>query len=239
MLDIIMLFANTLYVGTVLIGNIVLFPDQAYHLHKRPDERDIVQEVSFHAQWYKKDSECKFTGLLVPWVRDWPETINAGREDERVLPPEPDTTAGHAVILDKKICPNKPVEPVFLIDTLNRNFGIMAVSADLHFGDPDAMRLDQQPKWLTQVLQRIQRAADQNPDANDFVETIAVLQKNRAERARRTAAVSATPSATAQAATVPADASVSLAASVAVVAASEPADANAATQASTTAKAAN
>jgi hypothetical protein len=72
-----------------------------------------------HREWWRKDSDCKFYGVMVPYVRDWPETIKHG-DVEMVIPPVPDTTAGQEIVFTKKVCEGKPDEPILLVDDVQR-----------------------------------------------------------------------------------------------------------------------
>ena len=129
MFDIIFGTAHAIYIAGALVGSVILWPDQTYPLRKAPEEREMVEVVGFHPQWYKADSKCHYIGLIVPYVRDWPETVRHGQEEE-VLPPDLEHTAGHAVILDKKTCPGKEDENVFLVDAVERNFGYLGGGTD-------------------------------------------------------------------------------------------------------------
>ncbi|ACC75938.1 hypothetical protein PPMP20_17875 [Paraburkholderia phymatum] len=187
MFDIIFGAAHAIYIAGALVGSVVLWPDQTYPLHKAPEERETVTVVGFHPQWYKADSKCHYSGLIVPYVRDWPETINAGRSDERVLPPDLDRTAGHAVILDTKTCPGKEDEKVLLVDAVERNFGALGGGTDFHFDDPDTIKPEYKPKWLPQVMERLQRVAEHNDNAKEMVTAITQLEQKRAEQVQATA----------------------------------------------------
>jgi hypothetical protein len=189
MLDLIFNFANAIYLAGAVIGNVILWPDQMYDLHKRPDERDTVSVISFHPQWYKSDSKCRYTGVLVPYVRDWPETIKHG-DQEQVIPPDLDHTAGHAIILDKKICPGQADQRVFLVDEVQRNIGRIAEAESFHFSDPAELRPEYRPKWMPQVLQRIQRVAEHDANAKQFFDELSAIQAERAEKAREASAAS-------------------------------------------------
>lgn len=192
MFDIIFGAAHAIYIAGALVGSVILWPDQTYPLHKAPEEREMVEVVGFHPQWYKADSKCHYTGLIVPYVRDWPETVRRGQEEE-VLPPDLEHTAGHAVILDKKTCPGKGDENVFLVDAVERNFGALGGGTDFHFDDPDTIKPEYKPKWLPQVMQRIERIAEHDANAKDLFETITVLEHDRSTKAQ--AAVAAASSA--------------------------------------------
>ncbi|MBC8745342.1 MULTISPECIES: hypothetical protein [Paraburkholderia] len=189
MFDIIFGAAHAIYIAGALVGSVILWPDQTYPLHKAPEEREMVEVVGFHPQWYKADSKCHYTGLIVPYVRDWPETVRRGQEDE-VLPPDLEHTAGHAVILDKKTCPGKAEESVFLVDAVERNFGFLGGGTDFHFDDPDTIKPEYKPKWLPQVMRRIERVAEHDAHAKELLEAITVLEKNRAAKAEAVATAS-------------------------------------------------
>lgn len=187
MFDIIFGAAHAIYIAGALVGSVILWPDQTYPLHKAPEEREMVGVVGFHPQWYKADSKCHYTGLIVPYVRDWPETVRRGQEEE-VLPPDLEHTAGHAVILDKKTCPGKEVEKVFLVDAVERNFGALGGGTDFHFDDPDTIKPEYKPKWLPQVMQRIERIAERDENAKELFETITALEHDRLTKAQATVA---------------------------------------------------
>ncbi|WP_181885434.1 hypothetical protein [Trinickia dinghuensis] len=208
MFDIIFGAAHAIYIAGALVGSVILWPDQTYPLHKTPEEREIVEVVGFHPQWYKADSKCHYTGLIVPYVRDWPETVHRGQEDE-ILPPDLEHTAGHAVILDKKTCPGKDDEKVFLVDAVERNFGYLGGGTDFHFDDPDTIKPEYKPKWLPQVMQRIERVAEHDANAKKVFETLAALENDRAVKAQSAGAAASDVNAATVGAAVPASGSVS------------------------------
>jgi hypothetical protein len=150
-------------------------------------------------------------------VRDWPETVSHGQEEE-VLPPDLEHTAGHAVILDKKTCPGKEDENVFLVDAVERNFGYLGGGTDFHFDDPDTIKPEYKPKWLPQVMQRLQHVAEHDANAKEFVEVITAIQKDRSAKAQTAAAASSAPAANADStASMPVAASASVSASETVM----------------------
>jgi hypothetical protein len=187
MFDIIFGAAHAIYIAGALVGSVILWPDQTYPLHKAPEEREMVEVVGFHPQWYKADSKCHYTGLIIPYVRDWPETVRRG-QDEEILPPDLEHTAGHAVILDNKTCPGKEDEKVFLVDAVERNFGYLGGGTDFHFDDPDTIKPEDKPKWLPQVMQRIQRVAGHDGNAKELLEAITGLEHDRVAKAQTTVA---------------------------------------------------
>ena len=208
MFDIIFGAAHAIYIAGALVGSVILWPDQTYPLHKAPEEREMVEVVGFHPQWYKADSKCHYAGLVIPYVRDWPETVHRGQEEE-ILPPDLEHTAGHAVILDKKTCPGKGDEKVFLVDAVERNFGALGGGTDFHFDDPDTIKPEYKPKWLPQVMQRIEQIAERDENAKELLETITALEHDRSTKAQATvaAASSATVADAAAAASAPLSAS--------------------------------
>ncbi|MFL9864157.1 hypothetical protein PQR67_08255 [Paraburkholderia fungorum] len=189
MFDIIFGTAHAIYIAGALVGSVILWPDQTYPLHKTPEEREIVEVVGFHPQWYKADSKCHYTGLIVPYVRDWPETVRRGQEEE-VLPPDFEHTAGHAVILDKKTCPGKEDEKVFLVDAVERNFGYLGGGTDFHFDDPDTIKPEYKPKWLPQVMQRLARVAEHDEKAKGLLVSVTGIEDARADKAKAAATAS-------------------------------------------------
>jgi hypothetical protein len=202
MLDLFLDVANALSLAGAVVGSVILWPDQMYDLHKTPAERDVISVISFHPQWYKSDSKCRYTGVLVPYVRDWPETVKHGDQEE-VIPPALDHTAGHAIILDKKICPAQADQSVFLVDEVQRNVGRIAAGESFHFSDPTELRPEDRPRWMPQVLQRIQRVAGHDANVRQFFDELSAIQTERSEKAAEAAAASntspAAPSATASA----------------------------------------
>lgn len=160
-------FFSGVFVAATLLANIMLYSDQDYPF---PEARESVVQVSMHREFWRDDGngKCKYTGVMVPYVRDWPEVIKHG-EIETVLPPEPDKTAGHAFIINRKVCGDK-VEPVFRTGEVFRTSGGFLYKHSFAAFDVTDMREDQRPKWLVQVLQRIDRVAANDDKAKAFVE---------------------------------------------------------------------
>lgn len=160
-------FFNGVFLAATLLSNIILYSDQDYPF---PDERDSVVAVSMHREFWREDGngKCKYTGLMVPYVRDWEEVIKHG-EIETVLPPEPNKTAGHAFIINKKVCGEK-VEPVFRTGLVMRTSGGFLYKHSFAAFDVTEMKVEDRPKWLSQVLARINRVVARDADAKAFVE---------------------------------------------------------------------
>ena len=160
-------FFNGVFVAATLLSNIILYADVDYPF---PAERDSVVAVSMHREFWREDGngKCKYTGLMVPYVRNWEEVIKHG-EIETVLPPEPDKTAGHAFIINKKVCGDK-VEPVFRTGLVMRTSGGFLYKHSFAAFDVTEMKVEDRPKWLGQVLARINRVAAGDAEAKAFVE---------------------------------------------------------------------
>lgn len=159
-------FLNGVFLAGVMLSSITLYSSDDY---KYPADREAVVEVSFHREWWRSDSKCTFNGLMVPFVRDWEETGGASDSDAGVkLEATPDKTAGHAFVINRKICGDK-VEPVFHVGTVPNVTGTLYTKRMVKVFDVTEMDPTQRPKWLPQVLQRIERVAAQDEKAKAFM----------------------------------------------------------------------
>ncbi|KWA83997.1 hypothetical protein WL29_21775 [Burkholderia ubonensis] len=163
MLDIL----NGLFLAATLLSNITLYSDEDYRF---PEQRETVTAVSTHREWWREDGngKCKYTGVMVPFVRDWEQVVKQG-ELETVLPPEPDKTVGQAFIINRKVCGDK-VEPVFRTAEIQRTFSGFLYKHSIAAFDVTEMRPDQRPRWLEQVLRRVERVAAHDEQAKAFLE---------------------------------------------------------------------
>lgn len=227
MLDIIFNGAFWLYQGVVMTLTVTLYNGYDITSHFTPEDRDTVIVMQAHREWWRKDSNCQFSGVMVPYVRDWSETVKHG-DIETVIPPDPDNTAGQAIVFTKKVCDGKPDEPIFLVDDVPRAKFKLVKSRQLTASDVGTMKPEFVPKWLPQVVNRIQRVAATDPAAKsamtDINEYEANLQTAKAAAAASGAAAASAPTAdSAPARTAPpATAGVPEAASVPAASASEP-----------------
>lgn len=165
MLDIL----NVFFLAGVMLSNIVLYSDGDYQFQ---EARESVVEVSMFREWWRDDGKrkCRYTGVMVPFVRDW-ELVRRHRESETVLPPEPNKTAGQAFIINRKVC-GEVVEPVFRVADIWSANGALREHAQFSAYDVTEMRPDQRPKWLDQVLRRIERVAVHDAKAKKFLADI-------------------------------------------------------------------
>lgn len=178
MFELVFSAAHAVYIAGALVGSVILWPVEPYSFHKTAADRESVTAVAFHTQWYHKDTKCRYTGVMVPYVRDWPLEIQHG-EDTQVIPPDLEHTAGQALVLNKESCPGEPDKAVFLVNDVQRNFGRIVPAGDFHFDDPDTTKPEYRPKWLKQVMQRINRVGQTDPVA---AEVFASIQSTEYER---------------------------------------------------------
>lgn len=162
-------FFNAVILMATLISNITLYPTQE---HPIPSARESVVEVNLHREWWRDDGKgkCKYQGVMVPFVRDWEEVIQNGESgSETRLAPEPDVTAGHAFIVNRKVCGDK-VEAILRVGMLHKTSGKVLFQNYFPAYDVTEMREDQLPKWYSQVIQRIERVAATDAASKEFLE---------------------------------------------------------------------
>lgn len=163
---------NLVFAAGVVISQVQLYSSEDY---KAPPQREGIVSVSMHREFYREDGQgkCEFKGVMVPFVRDWDDIRPMGDGQEMVLKADPETTAGMVFLVNQKVCEGKETEILFRAGdkyrlTEGNNFfkkhSLMAT-------DMLATSKDQQPKWLIQALDRVERLAPTNPTAAQFLET--------------------------------------------------------------------
>ena len=65
-----------------------------------PKNLGDVDPVIFGRHWTQSDSDCKYSGVVVPYARDW-ELMETSGHGETRRPPEPGEIAGYAILLNK------------------------------------------------------------------------------------------------------------------------------------------
>jgi hypothetical protein len=170
---------NGVFLGSAMLANITLYSDADYDVQRTYEISDNATPISMHREWWRDESKCKFTGVMVPYAREWPETIRNG-EIETVLPPEPDKVAGQAFVINRKACPDKPDEAIFRVAEKWRNPGFLLEKHSFSAEDLASMRLEDRPKWLAQVLARIDRVAEHDEKVKAFVDFTAAAQQGAA-----------------------------------------------------------
>ncbi|WP_126223537.1 hypothetical protein [Burkholderia ambifaria] len=184
---------NLLGWSAAMAFTVTLHLSQTYHPNVNLNDADTVTAFQAYkgGMWY---TSCTAEGVMLPYARDWEETVQRGRE-EVVLPPEPDTTVGQAYIVTKMKCKDKPEEHVLLVDQDYRAVTRIAedhtLTAQAYFG----LKPDQRPKWFGQVIKRLERAAATNPSAKQALKDIATYEQQL--KAETTAAASGASAASA------------------------------------------
>lgn len=167
-------FANLLFTVGVVISQVQLYSS---HDYKPPVERDAVVAVSMHREWYRSDGsgKCEFKGVMVPFVRDWDVIQNRDGMDEVVQKADPESTAGMAFLVNEKVCEGKETEKLMRGGDKYR-----LVAGGNFYKKHTVMATDllttpqnQQPQWLIQVLDRLERIAPNDPVAAEFLKTSA------------------------------------------------------------------
>ncbi|MCW3478741.1 hypothetical protein OL229_04040 [Neisseriaceae bacterium JH1-16] len=184
---------NLLYLGATMFASIVLYSDADYPTHTTMAEINSVTEVSMHREWWREDGNgrCRYTGLMVPYVRDWDEVVKT-RNTETVIPAEPDRVAGQAFIFNKKVCNGKPDEAILRVNADVRTRPVVFEKSQIYAQDLIELKVEDRPRWFKQVLQRIQTVAAQDEKAKAFVESTApTLAEMAVKDAQRKAAPAA------------------------------------------------
>ena len=179
MLDVLNIL-NGLFLGSTMLANITLYSDADYEVQRTYEIRDVATPISAHREWWRDESKCKFIGLMVPYARDWPETIRNG-EIETVLPPEPDKVAGQAFIINRKVCPGKPDEAIFRGADRWRNPGIFLEKHQITAEDLKGMKPQDRPKWFEQVMARIERVSRNDAQIREFLQFTVMQVKSSNE----------------------------------------------------------
>jgi hypothetical protein len=161
-------------IDLVLVG-VVAFTDVQLQMMKTIalPERGSVVATEFRpatAVW-NKTHNCRYYGLAIPFTRDWDEE-SGGAENKVVRPAEPDKLAGYAFIVNKLQCPDEEAQFVFNVGDKWRDWKAGApLIKSMHLAS-FALRPDpaMQPKWLPQVMQTIEKAAEKDPVAKEFLD---------------------------------------------------------------------
>ena len=138
--------------------------------HVAKIEMNTVPPLVFRVRGYTDEEKCVYSGLAVPYVHDYEETI-PGLLGDAVIPAEPGKLTGYAVIINKKTCPGKGPELNFRVSADNwvpgraREKGRRTTSILLA-----SIKQDERPKWVPQVLATIENEAATNLAAQEFME---------------------------------------------------------------------
>lgn len=193
---------NVVFISANLVAGSQYAAEASY---KYPKESEAVVEIKAYREWWREDGKgkCQYTGLMVPFVRDWTMVVKENDGMERELPPDLETRAGHAIIYNQKICKDRPAEAVFRMGSTNaRNFfNQLPEGGPVFISDFYDMKPEQIPQWLKQVTERIERVAAKDAAAQQFITVSAKDLENV-----KAAIAAAAPAAAVEAAAAPAPA---------------------------------
>lgn len=147
--------------GVQALAGITVHAEEDYNY---TPELEVAREFHGRHHWMNDDAKrCKFSGVMVPFSRDWEERKTNGEGIEEVIAPMPDKMIGNAFILNKRICVDAPPENIFRMATKSRGFGFQRVveGAPLTTYNLHEMNPGQLPLWAPQILNRLERLANE------------------------------------------------------------------------------
>lgn len=172
-------FLNMLNIsGTVVMAGVQALAGITVHSEEEYNytpELEVAREFRGKHHWMNEDAKrCKFSGVMVPFSRDWEERKTNSEGIEEVIPPMPEKMIGNAFILNKKICVDAPTENIFRVATAPRSLGFQRVIEGLPLTTYNLheMNPSQLPLWAPQILNRLERLANQPataPGVKSFV----------------------------------------------------------------------
>ncbi len=172
---------NSLYIGANAVLQFTLIPT----IDVQPPALHEVVQAEYKALSYIWNDvyPCRFHGVVIPVERDWEETVNNGYVTQ-TLQPEPGKIYTYALLVNKKSCPGKEDEPLFIISKFDGSFLNRGLPKGIQilFLSPDR-DVAKQPKWLPQALSALRTAvAKESKAAQEFVAfTDAEARKRNAE----------------------------------------------------------
>ncbi len=157
----------------VAVSGINLYWSDTYDMGH---EIEAAMPVSLERESWRDDANCKFKGIMVPFVRDWElHETNAESGEERVSEARPDRMAGVGVILNEKVCDGKSVPIMRAVDSyITHSQGLLHKGAGTVVSNLWQTPKQEQPRWLIQVLDRIEHLSPSNADAARFLEAYPV-----------------------------------------------------------------
>lgn len=157
---------NLLYVGIVVATKLVATGDVPL-----PPRNEVIQ-VEFRpaVPFWSASADCRYTGVMVPYARDWEEVVDNGYV-KTTLPAEPDKIAGYAILINKKSCPGQTPEAMFTTATWAGGFlGNVGITKGVTVtGNSVSKEVAMQPKWLPQALATIEKATETSTPAKAFL----------------------------------------------------------------------
>lgn len=166
---------DVLFVAGLAISSINLYP----HDIQLKAGLDVSTEFTAHREWWRGDGEgkCVYTGLVVPYARDWDELDEFNNV---VRAAEPDIPVAQAILVNKKVCEGKPDEVIFRAGETWGTKGILRPGNVINVADMTEAKEDQRPKWYAQVLARVERMAQTDAKVKAFADSLQTLKAAKA-----------------------------------------------------------
>lgn len=163
------LLANIAYVAVLqTFGVVTTQPVPPTELHKVvPFEGKPITTI------FSSERHCRFTGVAVPYERDW-EIVseNTMTHTKTVIPPEPGKIHEYAILINKKTCPGKEPERMLIsgsgMTAIWKNIGLLEGRKIMV--SSVGKTLEDQPKWLPQVMKVIETAELTQPFVKEFLD---------------------------------------------------------------------
>lgn len=124
---------------------------------------------------FSAERHCRFHGIAVPYERDW-EIVseNTMTHTKTVIPPEPGKIHEYAILINKKTCPGKEPERMFLSGSgstaIWKNIGLLEGRRVML--STVSNKLEDQPKWLPQVKKVIEAEESKQVFVKEFLDYI-------------------------------------------------------------------
>lgn len=142
------------------------------------NDLESATPVVYKQYVYRGGQDCRFSALVIPYERTWPEEVRQGDGTMTVRPPEPGKVAGYISVIYKKSCPGLPDESVLRAGRqatvtgtgtiLTRAFSsdrttYFMSSWDSAIYSHDMLDRSNRQNWWPQVVERLTRLANTNP----------------------------------------------------------------------------
>ena len=167
LLNLVNIGGTAVMAGVQALAGITVHAEESYNY---TPELEVAREFRGKHHWMNEDAKrCRFTGVMVPFSRDWEERTTNNEGLDQVSAPMPEKMVGHAFILNKRICLDVPPENIFRLATAPRSLGFQRVveGSPLTTYNLHDMNPGQLPLWAPQVLNRLERLANEPATASD------------------------------------------------------------------------
>lgn len=127
------------------------------------------------APLFSSARDCRYYGVAVPFERDW-EVVNENTmtHTKTVLPPAPGKVQSYAILINKKTCPGKESERMFIGGSGKTGSGLFGdaglIKRDTFMATDISAKPEEQPKWLPQVMKVIEAAEPTQPFVKEFLD---------------------------------------------------------------------